>query len=353
MSLGPIMLDIDGEQLTAEDREVLMHPLVGGVILFSRNYRSRVQIAELTDAIHALRHPPLLIAVDQEGGRIQRFREDFTPLPPALALGQRYDSDGDRALADARDFGLLIAVELRTVGVDFSFAPVLDLHARSNSVIGDRAFHRDPDVVGRIARAFIRGLREGGMGAVGKHFPGHGSVHEDSHHVMPIDKRSYYDISRRDMLPFRLLVESDLDGVMPAHVLFPEVDNLPAGFSPVWLQTILRSELHFRGAIFSDDISMTGAAMAGNHVDRAGAALSAGCDMVLICNNREAAVTVIGKLDLHPEPLAQVRLMRLHGRRTPCTAQQLATEDHWKALTQRVAGFNINPELGLDDEDLA
>jgi beta-N-acetylhexosaminidase len=351
MALGPLMIDVHGLELSDEDRELLRHPRVGGVILFARNYADRAQLALLTESIHALRHPPLLIAVDHEGGRVQRFRAGFTPLPPAANLGARLDRDGDSALEDARDCGLQLAVELRTVGVDFSFAPCLDVHGRS-SVIGDRALHRDPRAVARLGRAFVRGMHEGGMAAIGKHFPGHGAVAADSHHELPVDDRDLADIEQHDLIPFRLLIDEGLDGIMPAHVLFPRVDAHPASLSKRWLHDILRGDLGFQGAVLSDDVSMAAAAGAGQPVERAHAALTAGCDMVLMCNDRAAAIAVAHGLQWDANPLAQVRLMRLHGRRPPCTAAELEQSPRWRRLAERVTGLNGVFELGLEHEDL-
>lgn len=349
MALGPLIVDIEGTELSAADRELLAHPLIGGVILFSRNHVDRSQLTALTDAIHHLRQPALLIGVDHEGGRVQRFRTGFTPLPPAGALGEQYDQDPRRGLDLARDHGLLLALELRTVGVDFSFTPVLDLHSRTSAVIGDRALHRDPEIVNRLAQALVRGLRAGGMAAIGKHFPGHGGVAGDSHLELPVDGRAYIDLAARDLIPFQTLIRTGLEGIMPAHVLYPEVDSRPAGFSPVWLRRILREELGFRGAILSDDICMAGAAVAGSHPDRVHAALHAGCDAVLICNDRSAVHAVVAAMRPEPNPAAQVRLMRLHGRPAPCTEAQRLGEPRWRELRDRIAACNQEPELGLGE----
>ncbi|MCP5143870.1 MAG: beta-N-acetylhexosaminidase [Gammaproteobacteria bacterium] len=353
MSLGPLMIDIEGTVLTPEDRELLRHPLVGGVILFSRNFVDRQQLTALTAGIHALRNPHLLVAVDHEGGRVQRFRSGFTVLPPAARLGEVFDAQGQAAAELVRDCGRLLAAELRAVGVDFSFAPVLDLGGRHSSVIGDRAFHKSPQAIATIAQWFVAGMHEGGMGAVAKHFPGHGSVREDSHHEMPVDPRPLDEILANDLLPFRLLCAAGIEGVMPAHVVYPEVAPQAAGFSPRWLQQILRDELGFRGAVFSDDISMAGASVAGGYPERAEAALAAGCDMVLVCNNRDAAAAVIGALRHEPQPLAGVRMMRLHGRRPPCNSYELEHDEYWQQLATRVAALNGTPELDLDDGQLA
>ncbi len=291
--LGPLMIDIAGTALTDLDRDRLRHRLVGGIILFSRNYVSTEQLTRLCAEIHALRTPRLLIAVDHEGGRVQRFREGFTRLPPMRRLGELWEVRRDQALATARAIGLVLGFELRRCGVDFSFTPVLDLDYGASSVIGDRAFHRDASVVAALAGALIDGLHEVGMAACGKHFPGHGFVAADSHIAVPVDGRSLEQLAE-DMEPYRRL---SLDAVMPAHVIYPEVDGRPAGFSPVWLAK-LRDGFAFDGVIFSDDLSMEGASVAGGIVARADAAWNAGCDMLLVCNSPDA----VGELLAHWVP---------------------------------------------------
>lgn len=314
MSLGPLMIDVQGTALTAEERELLRHPAVGGVILFSRNYESPAQLGLLTASIHALRSPRLVIAVDHEGGRVQRFREQFSALPAMKRLGDHYDRDPADALRMAADLGWLMAAELRMAGVDFSFAPVLDLYTAHSRVINDRAFHAQPEVVARLAQAWVRGMHAAGMAAVGKHFPGHGTVEADSHHELPVDRRALQTLRTRDLLPFRLLVAAGIEGMMPAHILFPSVDGLPVGYSRAWLAGVLREELDFHGVIFSDDLSMSAAATLPDPAARAAAALAAGCDVCLVCNDRKAAVRVLDSLPADPRPLSQVRLMRMHGR---------------------------------------
>lgn len=330
MSLGPLMIDLEGQTLSADDRALLQHPLIGGVILFSRNYASHTQISTLTAAIRAIRHPPLLIAVDHEGGRVQRFRDGFTRLPAMARLGAIYDHNPTQALTDAEKIGWLLATELRAVDVDFSFAPVLDLGKGISSVIGDRAFHAQPTVVTQLARALMAGMHTAGMITVGKHFPGHGSVAADSHLAVPIDNRSFAEIEATDLIPFAQLAQAGLSAVMPAHVIYPQVDNQPAGFSTVWLQEILRGRLHFQGTIFSDDISMAGAAVAGDVVSRARQALQAGCDMVLICNDRAAAVTVVEQLGPYS---ASPRLSSLYGH-SRLTWETLPTHEKWTQAQQ-------------------
>ena len=337
MSLGCIMLDIAGVTLNATEREMLQHPQVAGVILFSRNYASPAQLQELTQQIHALRHPRLLIAVDHEGGRVQRFREGFTRLPAAALIGQHYAQDPRQALAVAEQLGWLLAIELLSSGVDFSFAPVLDLCHGISAVIGDRAWHTDPTVVSRLTQASVRGMARAGMKAVGKHFPGHGGVTADSHTEQAIDKRTLAELQQSDIIPFAQLIANDLPAIMPAHVIYPAVDALPVGYSQRWLQDILREELQFQGAIFSDDLSMQAADIAPglSYTDRARRALQAGCDCVLICNQPEHAAIVLESLQIKPQPTAQIRLARMHGK-TVCGWSELQQQSAWQQA-QRLA----------------
>ena len=313
-SLGMVMLDIEGRELNDADRRRLCHPLTGGVILFSRNYESPRQLAELSAEIHSLRTPPLLIAVDHEGGRVQRFRDGFTRLPPMRALGKIWDEHPQRAKHLARDAGFVLAAELRAHGIDLSFTPVLDLDFGNSAVIGDRAFHPQPKAVIELAGALIEGLTLAGMASCGKHFPGHGFIAADSHTDVPIDTRSYADIEAQDVVPFRDLIDHGMSSIMPAHVIYPDVDDHPAGFSKIWLTQILRSKLNFQGVIFSDDLSMEGARVAGGIVARAEAALDAGCDMVLVCNRPDAADELLSRLQRDISPASLTRLARLHGR---------------------------------------
>jgi beta-N-acetylhexosaminidase len=313
LPLGPVMLDVAGTRLEPEDIDRLLHPLTGGVILFARNYESGPQVAALCAAIRALREPQLLIAVDHEGGRVQRFRKDFTPIPPMRLLGRLWERDPDYASRAARQAGLLIALELGACGVDFSFTPVLDLDFGSSTVIGDRAFHRDPDIVTRLAGALIDGLQAGGMASVGKHFPGHGFVTADSHVAVPVDERALSELEQEDLVPFARLA-SRLSGIMPAHVIYPAVDPAPAGFSVAWLQNVLRDKLGFRGVIFSDDLTMEGASVAGSIGERAEAALAAGCDMVLVCNQPAQAQRLLEALERRPPVVQQPHLLALQAR---------------------------------------
>lgn len=346
------MVGIAGCDLEQVEREVLRHPCVGGVILFARNYRNREQLRALCDAIHSLRRPPLLIAVDQEGGRVQRFRDGFTPLPAAAQFGKLHDRNQEGGCRAARAGGWVMAIELRAGGVDFSFAPVLDLGRGSSTVIGDRAFHHDPDVVTALARAFLAGMRDAGVGGIGKHFPGHGSVAADSHVALPVDGRSYEDVRSSDLVPFERLAASDLAGIMPAHVVFECMDARPAGYSRRWIGDVLRGELGLQGAVFSDDLDMEAAATGGDHLDRAHAALEAGCDMVLVCNDWSGAIAVVEGLNIEPNPVRAARLARMHGRGAP-TFDQLASDPAYRRVVADISSLVREPELGPGDDVLA
>lgn len=315
MSLGPLMLDIAGTELDDDDKKRLTHPLTGGVILFSRNFSSRKQLTTLTTEIRKLRTPPLLIAVDHEGGRVQRFKEDFTKLPAMRELGKIWDKHKVRAHRFAKQVGFVLATELLVSGVDLSFAPVLDIDYGQSGVIGNRAFHRNPEIISDLAHYFMLGLKVGGMQAVGKHFPGHGYIKADSHLEKTIDQRRYADIEMEDMVPFRRMINFGLNGIMAAHVIYPEVDQYPAGFSHIWLQDILRKELQFEGCIFSDDLSMQGAAHFESITECATAALEAGCDMILVCNNTQAVDELLNTLrwDISAASLARLTHMRGKG----------------------------------------
>ena len=301
---GPLMIDIAGTALTDLDRERLLHPLVGGVILFSRNYADPAQLTALTAEIHALR--PLLIAVDHEGGRVQRFRDGFTRLPPMRAIGQAYDRDAAAGLSAARDVGYVLAAELRSRGVDYSFTPVLDLDYGPSRVIGDRAFHRDPAAVVALAGALGEGLREGGMGTCGKHFPGHGYVIPDSHVELPVDDRQLADMAD-DLRPYR---ELPLDGVMAAHVIYSCFDCNTAVFSNRWID-YLRNDVKFDGVVFTDDLSMAGAGVVGDMLVRVRTAYAAGCDMLLVCNAPDAVGQVLDGWQPEIDPARSARVQQL------------------------------------------
>jgi beta-N-acetylhexosaminidase len=318
-ALGPVMVDVAGLELSDHERARLHHPQVGGVILFTRNFSDRAQLAALCAEIHALRDEPLLIAVDHEGGRVQRFRTDgFTPLPAMRTLGHWYDQDPQGALHAATGTGFVLASELRACGVDFSFTPVLDLDLGVSEVIGNRALHADPEVVALLARALVQGLAQGGMAACGKHFPGHGAVAADSHLAIPVDDRELDDILDADAAPYRWLGDLGLPAVMPAHVIYPRVAPEPAGFSSRWITDILRGQFEYDGVVFSDDLTMEGASVAGDIRARARAALAAGCDMVLVCNRPDLADDLLAGLDGRPMDAHSLR--RIRRLMPPCPA---------------------------------
>lgn len=347
MSLGPLMLDVAGEQLSAEDADVLRHPLVGSVLLFSRNYRNPRQLGELTAAIRALRTPHLLIAVDHEGGRVQRFRDGFTRLPASRLLGRRFEEDRAGALRLTHSVAWLMASELRAAGIDFSFAPCVDLDYGVSEIIGDRAFHSDPETVAALAAAYLSGMREAGMAAIAKHFPGHGAVVADSHVALPVDRRAFADLEP-DLRPYRLLIENQLPGVMAAHVVYPQIDALPASLSRRWITDILRGTLGFHGCVFADDLSMAGAAAFGDVVKRARLALAAGCDVLPICNDRPAAMAVLRALAPDIATAAsQARLVRMRARGEPPEA--LAGSAHWQETVAGIARLSAAPPLVLTE----
>ncbi|WP_211828851.1 beta-N-acetylhexosaminidase [Kistimonas asteriae] len=310
MTQGVLMLDLKGLHPDSVEIDRLSKPSVGGVILFSRNYQDADQLRQLVADIRSVR-PDMLIAVDQEGGRVQRFRgEPFTRLPPMGVLGQLYQSADQLDAVDlARECGWLMASEVRAFDIDLSLAPVLDLDRGLSRAIGDRSFGALPESVTPLANAFIEGMREVGMAATGKHFPGHGGVSADSHTALPRDTRTLEEIET-DLRVFKVMIEQGLEAVMPAHVAFAAVDNVPAGFSPYWLQTVLRDQLGFEGVIFSDCLNMAAASISGGFPARAEAALQAGCDMVLVCNNPDGAQEVSDWLELEPRE-ASPRLSRL------------------------------------------
>ena len=333
---GPLMIDVEGLTLNEADKRRLLHPLVGGVILFSRNYKDPVQLSALTQEIADLRQPPLPIKVEHEGGRVQRFREGFTRLPAMRLLGELHAKDPVAADESAESVGLVLATELRAHGVDFSFTPVLDLDWGRSGVIGDRSFSKDPQIVSRLAASLIRGLAKGGMGSCGKHFPGHGWVEADSHVAIPVDERSMAEIEV-DMQPYH---ELSLDAVMPAHVIYPVLDERPAGFSPRWLEK-LRLECQFDGIIFSDDLSMEGASVAGSIVDRANAAWDAGCDVLLVCNKPDFVDALLAEWQPEMHPVRSARISNLLGETglgadRPLTRAQLEANPDYQAALARI-----------------
>jgi beta-N-acetylhexosaminidase len=347
MSLGPLMVDIAGTELSAEDVRVLSHPMVGSVLLFTRNYSNPQQAAALTAAIRALRTPHLLIAVDHEGGRVQRFREGFTRLPAARLLGRRFDEDRRDALALAQSVGWLMASELRAVGVDFSFAPCIDLDYGVSEIIGDRAFHSDPDTVAALAVATMTGMREAGMAAIAKHFPGHGAVVADSHIALPVDRREFVDLEA-DIRPYRPLIDNNLPGIMAAHVVFPAMDALPASLSKRWITGVLRGEMGFHGCVFADDLTMAGAAAFGDCLARVDLGLAAGCDVLPICNDRHSVELVLGRFGANVGSAAsQARLVRMRARGEP--PADLRADRHWQETAARIAGLSVIPPLVLTE----
>ncbi len=310
------MLDPSGPALADDDRRRLSHPAAGGVILFAHNYESPSQLINLASEIRALRTPELLICTDHEGGRVQRFREGFSAIPPMRRLGVLWDRDREAARSAARAIGYVIAAELAAHGVDFSFAPVLDLDYGSSSVIGDRALHFDPIAVGALAAELVAGLSAGGVGAVGKHFPGHGFAALDSHVAVPRDERPLKEILGKDLVPYRAAIAAGLPGVMPAHVIFTQAGREPAGYSEFWLRTVLREQLGFGGLVFSDDLSMEGASTAGGAPERGSAALAAGCDMVLLCKDPAGQERLLDALRDAPVPdPGKLERMRRRGGR--------------------------------------
>jgi len=346
MSLGPLMIDLEGSALTAEERELLRHPLVGGVLLFTRNYVEPGQLTALVAEIHGARAPALIVAVDHEGGRVQRFRGGFSLLPPARRIGHEFDADARAGLALARQLGWLMAAELRAHGVDISFAPCVDLDLGVSEVIGDRAFHAQPEAVGQLAVAYVHGMRDAGMAATAKHFPGHGAVVADSHQTLPVDRRGLQDLAG-ELAPYRRLIANGLPAVMVGHLLFPAVDPAPASLSARWIRDVLRGQLQFQGVVFADDLSMGGAAAAyGDVVARVRQALAAGCDMLPVCNNRPSVMELLDHLEARVQPASSLRLVRLHGRAAPGRAELLASAE-WAKARAALAAIEAAPSLTL------
>ncbi len=343
MTLGPLMVDVAGQELTAEDHEVLAHPLVGSVILFTRNYADPEQLRQLVAQIHALRNPRLLVATDQEGGRVQRFRAGFTALPPLRLIGHQYDLDRAAGLELARRHGWLMAAELLSCGLDLSFAPCVDLDYGLSEVIGDRAFHNRGAVVGELAVAYMHGMRDAGMSATAKHFPGHGAVVADSHLALPVDRREFTDLSE-ELTPYRRLIDNGLPAVMVAHILFPSVDDKPASLSRRWIEGVLRGELRFSGAVFADDLSMAGAASYGDIVARAAQALAAGCDVLPVCNSRPSVLRLLAGLKVTPDPASHLRQARLRAHAHPDRAELMASS-HWRVCREALEQCAQPPPL--------
>lgn len=330
-AIGPVMIDIEGLTLSQPEREKINHPNTGAVILFSRNYNSPEQIKNLISNIRAARDGNILIAVDQEGGRVQRFKTGFTRLPPA-AIFVHYPELAESA-------GWLMAVELLAVGIDFSFAPVLDIDCGVSEIIANRAFSNNQVLVGQLASYFRKGMVSAGMAATGKHFPGHGAVASDSHLTLPIDNRDMLTIQKKDLQPFKQLIAEGLEAIMPAHVVYPLVDSFPAGFSSHWIQKVLRSELNFNGAVFSDDLSMEGAASIGDFSQRAKQAMQAGCDMILVCNNPTATEEVLHSLPVTQNNIREQRLNKMRGK-PQLSCQQLKQTKQWQQISKQIASLS-------------
>jgi len=347
MTLGPLMVDLEATTISEIEKKLLLRPEVGGVILFTRNFESVEQITALVAEIKKLKSPKLLVAVDHEGGRVQRFREGFSRIPAAACYAKHAKDDLPKARLLAENAGWLMAVELRACGIDFSFAPVLDLAHGLSGVIGDRAFHSKPATVATLAYAFMHGMNKAGMQAVGKHFPGHGGVVEDSHVAMPVDHRELEALLSSDIIPFASMIENKLAAIMPAHVIYDKVDDKPAGYSSFWIEDILRQRFDFQGVIFSDDLSMEAAGVAGGFGERADAALKAGCDMALVCNHLDGAIEAADYIKGYSNPTSQLRLVRMHGEHDISWAQ-LKQNEHWQQVSTQLSVLNDSPELEMD-----
>ncbi len=334
MPYGPVMLDLEGYELTSEEQEILAHPLVGGIIFFSRNYHSIEQLQALVASIRAAQKNQLLIAVDHEGGRVQRFRDGFSRLPAPRTIYEHAQANLELSCQYAKTLGWLMAAELRALDIDFSFAPVLDLNYNISDVIGDRAFHRNPEIVSQLATAYVTGMQQAGMAAVGKHFPGHGAIKADSHIAIPIDTRDLVTITQQDLIPFKTLIQNQtLQAIMPAHVIYAKIDSNPAGFSSIWIQQILRQQLQFDGMILSDDLDMAAAHQAGDFIDRAQATLQAGCDMAVVCNHRQGALQILDQLNWTPSPQTQTRQTAMQGQAS-LSFIELKQSSQWQTATE-------------------
>jgi len=326
-AIGPVMIDVEGFTLTSTEKKNINHPNTGAVILFSRNYSSPEQIAKLISEIRNARNGNILIAVDQEGGRVQRFKKGFTRLPAVANF-----ADSPELTESA---GWLMAAELLALGIDFSFAPVLDVDCGISEIIGNRSFSQDPSLASQLASNFRKGMNSAGMAATGKHFPGHGAVALDSHLTLPVDNRDLNAIFEKDIQPFKQLIAEGLEAIMPAHVVYSQIDSLPAGFSQKWIQDILRTELKFNGVVFSDDLSMEGAASIGDFKQRAKLAIEAGCDMVLVCNNPTAAAEVLDSIPVSQNTLREQRLNAMQGK-LGLSREQLMKTDKWLTISTQI-----------------
>lgn len=349
MPNGMLILDIEGTILTDEDKTLIANPLVSGVLLFSRNYENRQQLKALTAEIRSIRAQPLFICVDQEGGRVQRFKFEFEALPPLRVLGRHFAENPTYAVQSAQQLAWIMASELQVCGVDFSFAPVLDLDFGQSDIIGTRSFSNSVEQVSRLGAAYCQGMHSAGMATVGKHFPGHGYVVADSHLELPVDERNEREIFRQDVIPFQLLAQGHLDGLMMAHIIYSAMDALPAGFSPFWLQTCLRKKMGYSGLIFSDDLTMKATRAYGDAASCARLALDAGCDQILICNDRPAVIAALEALADYPEPSGLAARMRPFYKGGELSESQLyrsaawqmakETLDHWANLAASTSEY--------------
>lgn len=333
LAIGPVMIDVEGLTLTATEKARINHPNTGAIILFSRNFHDPEQVSKLIAEIRLARNGEILIAVDQEGGRVQRFQQGFTRLPPAVCYSAHPEL--------AESAGWLMASELLAVGVDFSFAPVLDVDCGVSEIIGNRSFSQNAESAARLAGHFRKGMKSAGMAATGKHFPGHGAVALDSHLTLPVDDRDFDAIQHKDLIPFKQLIDDGLEAIMPAHVVYEKIDPNPAGFSHFWLQTVLRQQLGFNGVIFSDDLSMEGAACVGDFPERARQAQQAGCDMVLVCNNPTAAEQVLDSLPVCPNARREQRLLTMRGH-FGLNKPALESTEKWQSISQQITRLTNN-----------
>lgn len=333
--IGSLIIDIAGTSLTKEDIDLLRHPIVGGIIFFARNYKTRQQLIELCSAIRKVRNKPLLIMVDQEGGRVQRFQGEFTRIPHMAVFGQLYDKDKQLALRLARECAWLLASELLVVGVDLSLTPVLDLQNAVNKAIGDRAFHHDPNVVIHLAEAFMDGLHQAGMSATAKHFPGHGAVDVDSHEALPSDGRMLDEVLNTDMIPFAAMIKAGIDNIMAAHIVYPQIDKFPVSFSKRWLKDILRQQLNFKGIIISDDLNMKGADISTNYADRVQLAREAGCDITLLCNNRGGVIKTLDQLNPEHHQIEKSKWQSLVGDMSRLN-MDLQSQTRWQQIHNQI-----------------
>ncbi len=347
MTLGPLMVDLEATEINETERNLLLKPEVGGIILFARNFESIEQLTALVGDIHQLRTPKLLVAVDHEGGRVQRFHQGFSRIPAAAIYAKTGKNDLQTSRQLAEDSGWLMAIELLACGIDFSFAPVLDLAHGLSGVIGDRAFHHKPAMVATLAYAFMHGMNKAGMQAVAKHFPGHGGVVEDSHVAMPVDHRELDVLLSSDIKPFEKMIDNKLAAIMPAHVIYDKVDDKPAGYSSFWIENILRQRLGFQGAVFSDDLSMVAAGIVGGFGERAEAALKAGCDMALVCNHLDGAIEAAEYIKGYSNPTSQLRLIRMHGKQT-FSWTQLRQDEQWQRISDQITALHDSPEVEMN-----